>query len=107
MSFDSLLTPFLAFPRLPLDAADIGAMQPHDPPEQVLLEIDKIIGNLVESGTSIEAPLTLCGRVVNAIVWEEELWNLIHKENILCVGTFVRLRNVNNAKLQTGGCNGE
>ncbi|KAL3758343.1 hypothetical protein ACHAWU_005013 [Discostella pseudostelligera] len=92
---------------LPLDAAEIGAMQPHDPPEQVLLEIDKIIGNLVESGTSIEAPLTLCGRVVNAIVWEEELWNLIHKENILCVGTFVRLRNVNNAKLQTGVCNGE
>lgn len=92
--------------RLPLDATEIGAIQPHDPPEEVLLEIERVIGNFFQSGSYIETPLTLCGRVVNAIVWEEDLWNLISRENIVRIGTFVRLRNVNNAKMQTGMCNG-
>ena len=86
---------------------EIGAVQLHDPPEQVLLEIERVIGNFFNSGSCINAPFTLCGRVVNAIVWEEDLWNLISKESILRIGTFVRLRNVNNTKMQTGMCNGE
>jgi hypothetical protein len=86
---------------------EIGAVELHDPPEQVLLEIERIIGNLFNSGSCMSAPLTLCGRVVNAILWEEDLWNLIAKESILCIGTFVRLRNVNNTKMQSGMCNGE
>ena len=58
---------------------EIGAAQLYDPPEQVLLEIERIIGNLISFGSCMNVPLTLCGRVVNAIVWEEDLWNVISK----------------------------
>jgi hypothetical protein len=87
--------------------AEIGSIEPHDPPEQLLLEIETIIENMSKSGSILVAPLTLCGRVINAIIWEEELWNLIHRERILRIGTFIRLRNVNNARMSVGICNGE
>ena len=56
--------------------------QPSDPPEQVLVDIEKIIkvsfsGGDGESHQSIQAPITLSGRVINAIIWEENLWSLI------------------------------
>ena len=94
--------------RLPLDAASIGLSQPHDPPEQVLVEIEKILADISSSsGHTIEAPISLCGRVINAVIWEEELWTLIYKEHIVHIGSFIRLRNVNNSKLLTGSCNCE
>lgn len=87
----------------------IGSLsQPHDPPEQVLVEIEKIMAFMSStSGIAIEAPIALCGRVINAVIWEEELWTLIHKENIVHVGSFIRLRNVSNSKIPTEICNCE
>lgn len=56
--------------------------------------------NTISSG--IAAPVSLTGRVINATIWEEELWQLIQKEKIVDVGAFVRLRNINNARLPSG-----
>lgn len=77
-----------------------------------MVEIEKILRETSSSGQinqppnkdcnavfDIQPPLALCGRVVNAIIWEENLWHLIYDENILRIGSFVRLRNINNAKL--------
>jgi len=96
-------------------AAGNSNQQPRDdPPEQVLVTIEKILRDISASGPTnavgrdgsiTEAPIALCGRVINAIIWEENLWNLIHLENMINVGSFVRLRNVNNTKLPTTGTN--
>lgn len=92
---------------LPLDETIIGISQLHDPPEQVLVEIEKILACMSSSSGHriVEAPITLCGRVINAVIWEEELWNLMHREGIVQIGSFIRLRNVNNSKLASGLCN--
>jgi hypothetical protein len=92
---------------LPLDESIIGMSQPHDPPEQVLVEIEKILACMSSSSGHriVEAPITLCGRVINAVIWEEELWNLIYNEAVVQIGSFIRLRNVNNSKLASGLCN--
>ena len=79
-----------------------------DPPEQVLIRIEKIlkaISSLEQPDTTcsgVNAPLALCGRVINAIIWEEDLWNLIQRDGIINIGSFVRLRNINNAMLPSG-----
>mmetsp|Transcript_29561 Transcript_29561/g.61661 ORF Transcript_29561/g.61661 Transcript_29561/m.61661 type:complete len:883 (+) Transcript_29561:438-3086(+) len=102
---------------LPLSVTSAGNsnQQPQDdPPEQVLTTIEKIVRDISASGPPnaagldgnvIQAPIALCGRVINAIIWEENLWNLIHRESMIDMGSFVRLRNVNNTKLPTTGTN--
>ena len=78
----------------------------------MLVAIERIVNDLSlpesqHSGendeAAIRAPVALCGRVVNAIIWEEDQWNLIRGREagaaILGVGSFVRLRNVNSAAL--------
>lgn len=113
MPIDSLV--YLTIHRLPLNAP---GDQPHnDPPPKVLTEIEQIIANHSSLFTTaafpngdnnkafrrnIQPPASLCGRVINAIIWEENLWSLIQNECIIDVGSFVRLRNINNAKLPTG-----
>ena len=79
-----------------------------DPPQQVLVRIEKIlkaIASLEQPDTTcsgVSAPLALCGRVINAIIWEEDMWNLIQRDGIINIGSFVRLRNINNAMLPSG-----
>ena len=79
-----------------------------DPPEQVLVRIDKILKTISSAEqpdttcAGVNAPLALCGRVINAIIWEEDLWNLIQRDGIINIGSFVRLRNINNAMLPSG-----
>jgi hypothetical protein len=78
-----------------------------DPPEKVLTEIERVIktSSLTESQNQFDgmaAPIALTGRVINATIWEEELWQLIQKEKIVEVGSFVRLRNVNSSRLPSG-----
>ena len=42
----------------------------------------------------IEAPKSLCGRVINIVVWESEHWTLVHRENSsFGIGRFFRLKN--------------
>lgn len=66
-----------------------------------MAQIEKIISGTPNEELTIQAPLALCGRVINAMIWEENLWTLIHRENIIHIGSFIRLRNINNAKLPT------
>ncbi|KAL7432027.1 hypothetical protein ACHAXM_002879 [Skeletonema potamos] len=79
-----------------------------DPPEQVLIRIEKILMAISSAEqpdktcAGVNAPLALCGRVINAIIWEEDLWNLIQRDSIISIGSFVRLRNINNAMLPSG-----
>jgi hypothetical protein len=78
-----------------------------DPPVKVLTEIERVIKTSSLSGSQnqcddMDAPIALTGRVINATIWEEELWQLIQKEKIVEVGSFVRLRNVNNSRLPSG-----
>lgn len=79
-----------------------------DPPEQVLVRIEKILKAISSAEhpdttyAGVKAPLALCGRVINAIIWEEDLWNLIQRDGIINIGSFIRLRNINNAMLPSG-----
>ena len=63
------------------------------------MKIDKVLRSL---SSNIVSPITVTGRVINVTIWEEELWQLINKEGIIQVGSFVRLRNTNNSKLSSG-----
>ncbi|KAL7517396.1 hypothetical protein ACHAWX_002321, partial [Stephanocyclus meneghinianus] len=93
---------------LPPDVIIDSNLVHDDPPEKVLVEIEKMLNALASNGASntissgIAAPVSLTGRVINATIWEEELWQLIQKEKIVDVGAFVRLRNINNARLPSG-----
>eukprot|EP00986_Skeletonema_menzelii_P006250 scaffold2358_cov222-Skeletonema_menzelii.AAC.4 len=79
-----------------------------DPPEQVLVRLEKILKGISSAEqpdttcAGVNAPLALCGRVINAIIWEEDLWNLIQRDGIISIGSFIRLRNINNAMLPSG-----
>ncbi len=80
-----------------------------DPPEKVLIEIEKILKeksphDFLNICDGIEAPLALCGRVMNVKIWEEPLWNLIQGESFIRVGSFVRLRNIKCKKEDFGIC---
>ncbi|KAL3797465.1 hypothetical protein ACHAWO_000665 [Cyclotella atomus] len=92
---------------LPPDVDAIAYRAVEDPPEKVLTEIERVIktSSLTESQNQFDgmaAPIALTGRVINATIWEEELWQLIQKEKIVEVGSFVRLRNVNSSRLPSG-----
>lgn len=98
---------FIRNNRLPPDVDMNTSDTREDPPEKVLVEIEQVLQAHASTVTQkqaniIAAPISLTGRVINAIIWEEELWQLIQKENIAKVGSFIRLRNVNNARLSNG-----
>ena len=92
---------------MPINVENTNAGQSiADPPEQVLVKIEKILKAFssaeVPDSTcaGVNAPIALCGRVINAIIWEEDLWDLIEK-GIVKVGSFIRLRNINKRMLPT------
>ena len=62
-----------------------------DPPEEALVKIADIVGEL--GITDMEPPKGLTGRVVNLVIWEKSHWDLIHQSQ-LAPGSFIRLRNV-------------
>jgi hypothetical protein len=43
------------------------------------------------NGSMLEIPLSLCGKVMNALIWEKELWDFVQQN--VSIGTFVYLRN--------------
>jgi hypothetical protein len=71
-----------------------------DPPPEALERIVKIVQDYRESNEDdLAIPLSFCGRVANALLWEEGHWELIREH--LQVGTFVRLRNVDIRRWQS------
>jgi hypothetical protein len=72
-----------------------------DPPPEALDRIVKIVQKLIESNEdNLAIPLSFCGRVANALIWEEGHWELIREH--IQVGTFIRLRNVDIRRWQSG-----
>lgn len=70
----------------------------------------------------LEPPKSLCGRVVNAAIWEEHHWQFVSRslskitcsEEVVCegehvvrVGSYVRLRNINDGLLRDPPGSGE
>ena len=54
------------------------------------------------SSSLLEPPRSLCGRVVNIMIWEQSHWDLITGDNpFIGVGHFIRLRNVHSAHWKT------
>mmetsp|Transcript_39941 Transcript_39941/g.96365 ORF Transcript_39941/g.96365 Transcript_39941/m.96365 type:complete len:1004 (-) Transcript_39941:2686-5697(-) len=75
------------------------AQRKGDPPPEALKKISDVIGALVAANgvqdvhkKGWQPPKALCGKVANAVVWEETYWDMIQKN--LSVGSFVRMRNV-------------
>ena len=65
-----------------------------DPPHRALEKLRDVIEGFKREEAcfvDMEAPRTLCGRVVNVLIWEESQWNYVKD---LKVGTFIRLRNL-------------
>jgi hypothetical protein len=75
-------------------------MKDHDPSTSSVIAIADIVKRLavVRPSLSLQPPITLCGRVVNVVVWEKQHWDLI-QEQIVKVGSFVRFRNVHEHNL--------
>lgn len=66
---------------------------------EVLTSLESAVGSASSdpgSADVVTPPVALCGRVVNAVVWEEGLWDTVTSSGV-GVGSFVRLRNVGNA----------
>jgi len=85
---------------LPLDTDECKKLTRNgDPPNRAVQSIEESIRCMksFNNDFDLEAPISLCGRVANAAIWEREHWHFI-RDNI-SVGMFVRLRNVNYGQL--------
>ena len=93
---------------MPVDSlVAMEAIRNGDPPSSAVSSISSIISSFSGEGNSIEAslepPKSLCGRVVNAVIWEPTMWNLLREPGLgLAVGNFVRFRNINDGRLSSG-----
>lgn len=48
----------------------------------------------------MDPPQSLCGKIVNIIIWERNHWNIIENaRDYVSVGKFIRLRNVKEVRL--------
>jgi hypothetical protein len=73
----------------------VSSIRTGDPPMEAVAKIAAIVEAHKETAANLrelQAPVSLCGRVVNAFVWEVENWELVHSS--VRVGNFIRLRNV-------------
>jgi hypothetical protein len=77
-----------------------------DPPCSAVVKIASVVKKIreLDDNESLEAPKALCGRVVNLIIWEDDLWHMA-KSNIQ-IGTFLRLRNVDYQMWRDGNMKG-
>jgi Telomeric single stranded DNA binding POT1/CDC13 len=81
---------------LPIDTEQARESVRHgDPPSVCLIKISEIIAKLqdLRNNPDLQPPKALSGRVANVAIWEKQHWDLIN-EGIVSVGSFIRLRNV-------------
>lgn len=76
-----------------------------EPPSQALERIAAIVGKLPANNhrPSFLPPKAVTGRVVNLAVWEDSHWDLITKIGAVSVGSFIRLRNIDDNKMINSG----
>lgn len=74
-----------------------------DPPSETIVSIASIITKLqtLRPEPNFEPPKAVTGRVANAAIWEDSHWDLVVKS--LRVGSFIRLRNVQDSRLDANG----
>ena len=77
-----------------------GTFSNCDPPPEVIARIAEVVELHRGSPgmTDLEVPKSVCGKVVNLVIWEEAAWKLITEH--IPAGTFIRLRNVDIGKLR-------
>jgi hypothetical protein len=96
-------TGFPASDPLPLDTAEAHeAVRNGDPPIEALIKIAGIIRKLqfIRQDPDLRPPNALTGRVANVAIWEPPHWEIVSE--ILTVGSFVRLRNVQDTVMLNG-----
>jgi Telomeric single stranded DNA binding POT1/CDC13 len=86
-------------PPPPIDRSS-EYMTDRDPSTASVIAIADIVQRLavIRPNLALQPPITLCGRVINVVIWEKQHWDLI-KEQIVKIGSFVRFRNVNEHNL--------
>jgi hypothetical protein len=97
-------TGFPASDPLPLaTAAASDAVKKGDPPSEAIVAMAAIIGNLnrARPDSNLQVPKAVSGRVANVAIWEDSHWQLVTK--VVRAGTFIRLRNVQDSRLQNNG----
>lgn len=91
--------------QLPIDTpAAREAVHTGDPPAAALSRLTGIIKKIKNhhNNPHLGAPKRLTGRVATVAVYEKQYWDLIH-EGIVTVGSFIRLRNISESKLEDYG----
>jgi len=77
---------------------DRNAADNSDPPTQALCIINDTIQLLKildsEGFSMLDSAVSLCGRVVNVVIWEDSHWNRIKDGHFVKIGSFVRFRNI-------------
>ncbi len=72
----------------------IQAVPKNEPSPEALVSISQILKKY-SSNQEVEPPTSLCGRVINIVIWETNHWSLIEKaKDYFTAGKFIRLRNV-------------
>jgi len=87
--------------RLPIDTPIAReAVQTGDPPAAALVKLVSMIKKIrkLRQNPDLLPPKQLTGRVVSLAIWEPQHWDLI-QEGIVTVGSFIRLRNINDSKM--------
>jgi hypothetical protein len=81
--------------RPPLESVgtqNAAAGRGDDPPPAAVSKAASIAQGLQATIGAMKLPKALCGRVANAVIWEDAHWSLINEH--APIGTFLRLRNV-------------
>jgi hypothetical protein len=97
-------TGFPASDPLPLaTAAASDAVKNGDPPSEAIIAMAAIIRNLnrARPDSNLQLPKAVTGRVANVAIWEDSHWQLVTK--VVRAGSFIRLRNVQDSRLQNNG----
>eukprot|EP00977_Amphora_coffeiformis_P027630 scaffold34627_cov159-Amphora_coffeaeformis.AAC.7 len=71
-----------------------------DPPGEALVRLADLVRKISKSQPdkpALREPHTVTGRVVNVAIWDSTYWDSV--EEVIRIGTFVRLRNIQDSKL--------
>ena len=53
-----------------------------DPPQEAVVKVSSIVKKMNDAypDVDLETPLSLCGRVANSVVWEQNHWEVVAKK---------------------------
>jgi len=97
-------TGFPASDPMPLATAEANEAVMHgDPPPEAIVCLASIIKRLqtIRPNPTMQTPKAVSGRVANVAIWEDSHWGLIEKA--VRVGSFIRLRNVQDSRFPPDG----